>query len=147
MHSRVCHLALACALFVLTGTSASSAAQQRILMHTFQDGPSLVFLSYHEAPAGPVALLRHKGSSPRERLIHISQQQFDDAWMRLMASGATQYSGSKNPSRKFDAESNYIFSIAYLPEGTSQNFVVPKNRASDSLRKLSEDLQIFARSQ
>ena len=62
-----------------------------------------------------------------------------------MASGAPKYSGGENPSREFDPESNYIFSIGHMPDGTKQNFVVPKIRASAALQKLAQELQRFAK--
>lgn len=132
-------------IYVLGGLTASAAPRERILMHTYQDGPSVVFLSFVDLPSGTVALLRRTGPRPQELARPISRQQFENTWTRLMSSGAPKYSGGKNPSRTFDAEKNYVFSIGYMPDGAKQNFVVPKNRASGALRKLAQELQAFAK--
>ena len=75
MRPRIPQIATALLIYVITCISVSAAPRQRIMMHTYQDGPSVVFLSFVDSPSGAVAIFKRAGSLPEHRTCLISRKQ------------------------------------------------------------------------
>jgi hypothetical protein len=130
-------------LSILASSSAATKKPTRMLMHTFQDGPAIIFVAIVDQTSAPQGMVR--ASDPRRRrTFTVSHQQFEQMW-RTLESLPQKYAGGEGASRTFDAESNFIFSTGYMPNGKKINYVIPKNSAFSPVVALARQLEAYAR--
>ena len=130
-------------LSMVVATTADAKEPTRALMHTFQDGSALIVVAIVDHAPAPQGVV--KSADPaRQRTFSVSRQQFEQMW-RTLESLPQKYAGSGGASRSFDAASNFIFSMGYMPNGKKTNYVIPKSSAFSPLVALARQLEAYAR--
>jgi hypothetical protein len=128
-------------LGILAATAADAKNPTRALMHTFQDGPTIIFVAIVDHAPAPQGVV--KSSDPaRRRTFSVSRQQFEQMW-RTLESVPQKYAGSEGASRSFDAASNFIFSVGYMPNGKKTNYIIPKSSAFSPVVALARQLEAY----
>ena len=134
----------ACLAFVVLGSTTLAQKTTRMLMHTFQDGSTLIHVAVVDMSPTARGVITSPNAPARQRVFTVSHQQFEQMWRTLQSSGAEKYAGGEGASRTFDAQNYYVFSVGYMPNGKKTNYVVPKPRASSSLISLARQLEAYA---
>jgi hypothetical protein len=130
-------------LSILAASSAFAQKPTRTLMHTFQDGRTIIFVAVVDQTTAPRGVVRSSDPA-RQRTFTVSHQQFEQMW-RTLESGANQkYAEGEGASRTFDAINNLVFSVGYMPNGKKTNYVIPKDRASSPIVALARQLEAYA---
>jgi hypothetical protein len=131
-------------LSVLTilAPSRADAKPIRTLMHTFQDGPAIIFVAIVDKTPAAQGVVRSSDPA-RQRTFSVSRQQFEQMW-RTLESLPQKYAGGEGASRSFDAVSNFIFSVGYMPNGKKTNYVIPKSSAFSPVVALARQLEAYA---
>jgi hypothetical protein len=125
------------------GITARAQNPTRMVMHTFQDGSTLLIVGYIDSPRAPRGFVLCPTSPKRQKGFRITQAQFEQAWRALHSGGAEKFAGTAD--RSFDAVKNYVFSVVNMPGGSKTNFVVPKDRASGALVSAARQFEGYAR--
>ena len=138
------------ALLVAMGLSRIADAQgnERTLMHTFQEGSRVVYVTIVDRAPESVGLISLEDQSRKERWFMVSRPQFDKMWSTLRSAGVEKYAksaGDKLPERKFDAVNYYVFSAAEMPHGFKKNYAIPSDKAPPSLVALAKQLRGYAK--
>ncbi len=120
----------------------ADAKPTRTLMHTFQDGAAIIFVAIVDKTPAPQGVVRSSDPA-RQRTFSVSRQQFEQMW-RTLESLPQKYAGGEGASRSFDAVSNYIFSVGYMPDGKKTNYVIPKSSAFSPVVALARQLEAYA---
>jgi len=129
-------------LSILVAGSADAKKPTRMLMHTFQDGSAIIFVAIVDETTAPQGVVRSSDPA-RQRTFSVSRQQFEQMW-RTLESVPQKYAGGEGASRTFDAASNFIFSVGYMPNGKKTNYVIPKNSAFSPVVALARQLEAYA---
>ena len=129
--------------FLFIGIAAGAQNSARMLMYTIQNGPALIHIAVVDTPSGIRGVVT-SNTPRRERAFSVSHPQFERMWRTLQSPDLEKFASGGSPSRMFDATSNYVFSIGYMPNGKKTNFVVPKARASAPLISLARQLKAYA---
>jgi hypothetical protein len=136
-------------LAVIAATSLSHIARaqagERTLMHTFQEGSRIVYVTIVDRSSGPLGLVSSEDPSSKERWFTISRSQFNDMRRTLMSSGAQKYAGDEKSDRRFDAVNYYVFSAAEMPHDWKKNYAVPSDNASRTLIALAKQFRGYAK--
>ena len=135
-------LTLFLSVLTILAASRADAKPTRTLMHTFQDGSAIIFVAIVDKTPAPQGVV--KSSDPaRQRTFSVSRQQFEQMW-RTLESLPQKYAGGEGASRSFDAVSNFIFSVGYMPNGKKTNYVIPKSSAFSPVVALARQLEAYA---
>ena len=136
-------------LGLVFATGALANAQTRMVMHTFQNGRALIFVAVIDRSPAPHGVVRIYASGPQGSFTSsqftVSHQQFEQMWTTLQSSLAKKYAVAKVRLGHSTAINNYVFTVGYKPKGTKTHYVVPKDRASNSLASLARQLEGYAR--
>jgi hypothetical protein len=127
---------------------ALAQANDRTLMHTFQQGSRVVYVAIVDLPSGPQGLVTSKDRSRRDQPFTVSQAQFDKMWSTLLSAGVEKYArsaGDNLPERRFDAVNYYVFSAAEMPRGFKKNYAIPNGKAPPSLVALAKQFRGYAK--
>src|SRR6266478_8886765 len=119
---------------------AYAQRNERTLMHTFQEGSRIVYVTIVDRPPAPVGLVSSEDPSRKERWFMISRPQFDKMWSKLLSARVekyARYAGDKQPERRFDALNYCVFSAAEMPQGWKKNYAVPNSKAPPALLALA----------
>jgi hypothetical protein len=129
-------------LGILGANSTDAKKPDRMLMHTFQDGSAIIFVAIIDQTPAPQGVVRSNDPA-RRRIFSVSRQQFEQMW-RTLESLPQKYAGGEGASRTFDAASNFIFSVGYMPNGKKTNYVIPKDSAFSPVVALARQLEAYA---
>src|SRR5438045_3393692 len=122
-----------------------------MLMHTFQRvrGGGVNFVAVINDSPTPRGVVRLYAPGREDRFsssnFTVSHQHFEQMWTTLQSSLAEKYAVAKVRLGHSTAINNYVFTVGYKPKGTKTHYVVPKDRASNSLASLARQLEGYAR--
>ncbi len=141
-------LVLAVVVAMSLSSVAHAQSNQRTLMHTFQEGSRIVYVTIVDRPPTPVGLVSSEDRSRKERWFMVSRSEFDKLWSTLLSAGVekyAKYAGDKQPERRFDPLTYYVFSAAEIPRGWKKNYAVPDSKAPRALVALVKQFRRYAK--
>ncbi len=117
---------------------------QRTLMHAFQEGSRIVYVTIVDRPPAPVGLVSSEDPSRKERWFMVSRSRFNEMWSTLMSAGVEKYAGDEKANRRYDATNYCVFSAAEMPHGWKKNYAVPNSKAPPALLALAKQFRGYA---
>jgi hypothetical protein len=132
---------------LLTLVSVASHAESggRMLVHTFQQGETVVNVAISDLPSGFQGVVEWRTRSSKVRPFRVSQAEFDKMWSVLTSSAIASFGGPKSYPRALDAANNYVFLAAYMPSGSKKSYVIPKGKAPHAVVALASELRAYAK--
>ena len=116
-------------------------------MHTYQSEGIAVNISFVDLPAGPVCHIddgRISSASRKVRDFPISKQEFEHIWSSLRELTPFEQHPTKS-SATTEAQNNYVFTIADMPDGQPRIFVVPTDHAPKPIAELAREIRAYNR--
>ena len=128
---------IAAILGLLTSFSVSCApagsGTSRTLGHTYQDSRGLTFISLFDMGDVAQGTARTIGDNSSSRSLTLSREEFERLWSQLDEAEMSGFA-VQNESQRFDAQNNYVIVKGTMPGGNTTTYVVPKAKASASLK-------------
>ena len=138
------------AALIATVLSRVACAQrnERTLMHAFQEGSRIVYVTIVDRPPQPVGLVSSEDKSRQERWFMVSRSQFDKMWSALMSARVdkyVKYAGDKQRERTYDALNYCVFAAAEMPAGWKKSYAVPNAKTPSALIALAKQFRSYAK--